>query len=97
MPEAVERGAGADGAALEKTLRQHGNIDGADAGAADPLDGEAIVLEQAIEHAPGEGAVGAAPLERKIDPALLVVVAPLRHRRYSATAASAAARSSASC
>src|SRR6185437_7838645 len=70
-PEMVELGARALGAALEVALRQHRGVDGASAGAADALDAELPVLEQAVEHAPGEGAMRAAALERQVDGARL--------------------------
>jgi hypothetical protein len=31
------------------------------------LEREAFIIEQAVEHAPGEGAVRSSPLERKVD------------------------------
>ena len=47
---------------------RHGNrVDGAGAGRAHPGDVERLVLEQPVEHAPGEGAVRAATLERQIE------------------------------
>ena len=44
-------------------------VDGAGAGwRLYPFEGsDVIILEQAIEHAPGEGAVGAAALQREVD------------------------------
>ena len=33
----------------------------------DGLDGEPALLEQAVQHAPGEGAVRAATLQRQVD------------------------------
>src|SRR5260370_37188650 len=90
-PEAVELGARAGGAALAVPLRQQRRIDGAGAGAADALDADPVVLEQPVEHAPGEGAVGAAALQREIDGAPIVrrLGLGLGHRLHSATAASA--------
>ena len=67
LPHGPELGAGARPAALGEARRQGDGIDGAGAGGADPADVEGLVLEQAIEHAPGEGAVRAAPLERQIE------------------------------
>src|SRR6185312_4662762 len=92
-PEMVELGARARGAALDVALRQHRGVDRAGAGAADALDAELPVLEQAVEHAPGEGAMRAATLQREIDGAQIRGFA-LGHARHSATAASAASRSS---
>ena len=43
-------------------------VHGAGAGAADAGDLEPAVLEQPVEHAPGEGAVRAAALQRQVDP-----------------------------
>ena len=61
----LARAAGA--AALGKARGQRDGIDGAGAGGADPGDLERLVLEQTVEHAPGEGAVRAAALERQIE------------------------------
>ena len=96
MPEAIELGARAGGAALDVPLRHQRRIDGAGAGAADALDVDLVVLEQPVEHAPGEGAMGAAALQREIDNAPIIRRLGLGHGCYS-TAASAAACSSASC
>ncbi len=54
-------------AAVGQAIGQHGGVHRAGAGRADALDGDALVLEQAVEHAPGEGAVRAAALQRQVD------------------------------
>ena len=44
-----------------------GGVHGAGAGRADALELDRLLLEQAVEHAPGEGAVRAAALEGEVD------------------------------
>src|SRR6476620_1070768 len=50
-----------------QSVGEHDRIDGAGARSGDALEFEPAFLEQAIEHAPGEGAVAAAALQRQID------------------------------
>jgi len=54
-------------AAMRIAVGQHHRIDGAGAGAADGFDLQALVLQQAVERAPAEGAVGAAALQAEVD------------------------------
>src|SRR5262249_21292372 len=67
VPEAIECDAGARSPTVKMTLDQSTGVHRAGACAADAFDLEAIVLEETIEHAPGESTVSAATLERKID------------------------------
>ncbi len=64
---ALQLGARGRTAVLGEAGGERHGIDGAGAGGADPGDVERLVLEQAVEHAPGEGAVRAAALERQIE------------------------------
>ena len=66
-PEVGQRLAGALASALGEAVRQHGGVHGAGAGGGDALDVDAAVLHQLVEHAPGEGAVRAAALQRQVD------------------------------
>jgi len=66
-PDGFELGARPLGAALQVAGGQGDRIDGAGAGAADAVDLERPAFQEAVEHAPGEGAVGAAALQREID------------------------------
>ena len=52
---------------LGKAVGQDGRIHGAGTRGADPLEGKPLLLEQPVEHAPGEGAVRTPALERQID------------------------------
>src|SRR5579883_760363 len=70
-PETIERGARPGGPALVEALRQDGAVHRPGARPADPFDLDPLVLEQAVEHAPGESAMRAAALERQVDPAAL--------------------------
>ena len=70
LPHATQLRARATPVALQETGGRRHCIDGAGAGRADPADLELLVLEQAIENTPGEGAVRAAALECKINPNL---------------------------
>ena len=54
-------------AAFSQARRERHGVDCAGAGAADPADVDGLLLEQAIEHAPGEGAMRAAALQREIE------------------------------
>ena len=55
------------GAAFGVTVGQHRGVHGAGRGPGNAVDLEPRLFEQAIEHAPGEGAMRAAALEREID------------------------------
>src|SRR5204862_3751035 len=50
-----------------QALRDHGGVHGAGAGGGDAVDEEAVVRQQSVEHAPGEGAMRAPALQREID------------------------------
>ncbi len=65
-PQVVERLLALAEVARE-AIGDHDRVDGAGAGAADRLDAEPVVFQQPVQHAPGEGAVGAAALESKGD------------------------------
>ena len=65
--KAASAAARARSAALRPALQHDGGIHGAGAGAAHRLERQAAVLDQRIEHAPGEGAVRAAALQGEID------------------------------
>ena len=52
---------------LRPAVRQRHGIDGAGAGAADAGEVEAPVLQQRVQHAPGEGAVRAAALQGQVN------------------------------
>ena len=54
-------------AALRQTVGEHDGVDAAGAGRGDAVEADPSVFEQAVEHAPGEGAVTAAALERQVD------------------------------
>jgi len=56
--------------ALGEAGRHHDGVDRAGARAAHHVEGE-VLLEQAVEHAPGEGAEGAAALESERQPSAL--------------------------
>ena len=79
-PEVGERPAGAVASALGKAVGQHRGVHGAGAGRGDALDVDAAVLHQLVEHAPGEGAVRAAALQREVDGPDLGRAAPRRGR-----------------
>jgi hypothetical protein len=53
---------------LGETAGKDSRIDRPCTRCADAFENDALVLEQAVEDTPGEGAVGSSPLERKIDP-----------------------------
>ncbi len=53
--------------ATGEAVRQHDRVHRAGRRAGDALDAAAAVHEQLIEHAPGEGAVGAAALQREVE------------------------------
>ena len=56
------------GPAAGEPVGEHDRIDRACRGAGNALDLEPAIVEQLVEHAPGEGAVRAAALQRQIDP-----------------------------
>ena len=66
-PKGFKGLAGAFATAFRETFGENGRVHGTRARCADPLDGQAIVFQEAIEHAPGVGTVRAATLERQID------------------------------
>jgi hypothetical protein len=66
-PEVRQRLAGLARTAAAMAVRKDDRVHRAGAGAADLGDDEARVLEQPVEHAPGQRAVGAAALQREID------------------------------
>src|SRR4051794_2505554 len=66
-PEPVEQFPRFLTAADRHAIGQDGTVDGTGAGAADAFIAQPVVLQQAVEHAPGKGAMGACPLESQID------------------------------
>ena len=70
LPHRPELGAGGGAAAFGEPRRNRHGVYCAGAGAADPADVERVVLQQAIEHAPGEGAMRPAALERQVEASL---------------------------
>src|SRR5439155_9317513 len=66
-PETVELLARALDAAAHEAVSQRDRVHGAGAGAGYGGDLQPPILEQAIEHAPGEGTVRAATLECDVD------------------------------
>src|ERR1700731_2340133 len=66
-PELRKARSGCLRSAANETIVQHDGVDGASRCAGDPVDLQPAVLEQSIEHAPGERAMGTAALEREID------------------------------
>src|SRR6185369_9418519 len=66
-PEVAQRLARAVAAVAHPALQQDGGVHRAGAGAAHRLELQPSVLDQGIEHAPGEGAVRAAALQGEID------------------------------
>ncbi|EWS55571.1 hypothetical protein X551_01584 [Methylibium sp. T29] len=69
VPEGRECRARAGAAATGMSRRQHGGVERAGTGARDRGDLDRVVLEQPVEHAPGEGTVGPSTLQSKIDAA----------------------------
>ena len=67
LPHVAQLRARAFAGHLAQTRGERHGVDRAGARRADPADLELVVLEQTIEHAPGEGAVRAAALERQVD------------------------------
>jgi hypothetical protein len=66
-PERIERPPGLFAAAAAHAVGEDRGVHGTGRGAGDRLDLEALVLEQAVEHAPGISAVGAAALQGEVD------------------------------
>ena len=67
LPESLQPFARALAAVERQAVGEHDGIDAAGAGRGDAVEADALVFQQAIEHAPSEGAVAAAALERQID------------------------------
>ncbi len=66
-PELVECCDRALLAAAHETVGEHHGVHRAGAGAAQAVDEQTVVAHQALQHAPREGAVGTAALQRQID------------------------------
>ena len=66
-PESLKRLTRAGSPALLMAVDQHRGVHRAGGGAGNAVDLEPGLLEQAVEHPPGEGAVGAPALEGEID------------------------------
>src|SRR5581483_12437783 len=83
-PEILERLAGTVAPVARPALQHDRGIDRAGAGAAHRLELDATVLDQRVEHAPGEGSMRAAALQCEIDapdlvhPSILRALAALR-------------------
>ena len=67
VPELGQRGARAVAPAGVEAADQHRRIQRTGAGAGDGGEAQTVGLEQAVEHAPGEGAVRAAALQREVE------------------------------
>ena len=67
LPEIPQSFACAFAAVERKPVGEHDRIDAAGAGRRDAVEADPVVFENPIEHAPGEGAVAAAALQRQID------------------------------
>ena len=66
-PERLQAGAGAIGAVRGITIDHDGAVHGSGRGARDTIEAKPVLLQQAVEHAPGEGAMRAAALQREVD------------------------------
>src|SRR5262249_34071321 len=66
-PEMLEPRSRALGSAFGIAIDQHGGVHRPGRWPRNALEAQPGLLEQAIEHAPSEGAVGPAPLKRKIN------------------------------
>ena len=66
-PEIGERLLRAALAAFGQAVGKHGGVHGAGAGRDHALEGQIVLVEQPVEHAPGEGAVRAAALQSEVD------------------------------
>ena len=75
-PEILQRRAGAFGAALGIAVDQHRRIHRAGRRAGNAIDSQPGLLEQAIEHAPGKGAMRAAALQREVDQTGITLIFP---------------------
>ena len=64
---AIAAGLSPLGLRLRPAVGQRHGVDGARAGAADPGGPQPAVHQQGVQHAPGEGAVRAAALQRKVN------------------------------
>ena len=67
LPETAQVGPGAFAATLHQAGGQGHGVHGAGAGAADAGDLQRFVFQQAIEHAPGEGAVRSTALQGEVE------------------------------
>jgi len=81
LPDRGQLGAGAGPAAFHETGGERHGVDGAGAGPADAVEGEAVALQEGIEHAPGESAVGAAALQSQVQGLPAAIVWCRRHER----------------
>ena len=66
-PERLQARAGAIGAVRGITIDHDGAVHGSGRGARDTIEAKPVLLQQAVEHAPGEGAMRAAALQREVD------------------------------
>ena len=66
-PQGLQLGPGALRPVFQEAGCQGDGIEGAGAGAADPVEAGPAVLQEAVQHAPGEGAVGTAALKRQVE------------------------------
>src|SRR5690606_1813873 len=71
LPEAPPMRTGSLGTAALQPVRENDGIHCPGAGAADRADREPVVLEQAVEHTPGQRSVRSATLQCQIDPLAL--------------------------
>src|SRR5690606_17644324 len=67
LPEHIKAGARALATAADPALRHRQRIQCTAAGGADRIETDARIFQQAIKHAPCEGAVGTAALQGQID------------------------------
>ena len=66
-PEPGQRRARRLAPARDQPIGHDHGVHCAGRGAADPLDGDPLLGQEPVQHAPGKGAMGAAALESKID------------------------------
>ena len=66
-PEALHAVTRAGAAALAQAEGEDGGIDGAGRGAGHAFEIQPILIQQPLQHAPGEGAMGAAALQGQVD------------------------------
>jgi hypothetical protein len=66
-PELLQSGSGAVGPTLGMAVDKHGGIHCAGGRPGNAVDCQPRLLEKPVQHAPGEGPVGPATLERKIN------------------------------